>query len=285
MSKTTKRFMVLAILGAAATALCQPAAQAELEWKVLKNLDVKAAPLALAASADGRRMFILTPGEVYVYSVGEEAITDRIPVGKDFDRLAVLLQPDRLVLSSSAKKTLQVILLETVHKFDMSGLPFKGREDAPVTIAVFTEYQCPYCAQLEPLLHQVLEKYPNDIKLVMKHYLIPNHPFAKKASMAALAAARQGKFWEMHEKLYLAQRELNDAKIDAVAQEVGLDMERYTTDLNDPQAWALIVRDMNDGRRAEVRGTPTIFINGKLLNQRSLAGFEEAIEAELKKKK
>lgn len=285
MPKTMKRFMVLALLTVAATGFLPPAAQAELEWKVLKDLDLKATPLALAAAPDGRRMFILTPGEVCVYSVREEAITDRIPVGKDFDRIAVLLQPDRLVLSSSAKKTLQVILLETVHTFDMSGLPFKGREGAPVTIAVFTEYQCPYCAQLEPLLHQVLEKYPKDVKLVMKHYLIPNHPFAKKASMAALAAARQDKFWEMHEKLYAAQKELNDARIDAVAQEVGLDLERYHADLNDPQIWALIVRDMNDGRQAEVRGTPTIFINGKLLNQRSLAGFEEAIEAELQKKK
>jgi protein-disulfide isomerase len=131
----------------------------------------------------------------------------------------------------------------------------------------------------------VLEKYPNDVKLVMKHFLIQTHAFAKKASMAALAAARQGKFWEMHEKLYAAQKELNDAKIDAIAQDVGLDMERYKADLKDPAIWALIVRDMQDGRQAEVRGTPTIFINGKLLTQRSLAGFTEAIEAELKKKR
>jgi protein-disulfide isomerase len=103
--------------------------------------------------------------------------------------------------------------------------------------------------------------------------------------MATLAAARQNKFWEMHEKRYAAQKALNDARIDAVAREVGLNMERYTTDLNDPESWALIVRDMNDGRQAEVRGSPTIFINGKLLSQRSLAGFEEAIEAELQKKK
>jgi protein-disulfide isomerase len=89
----------------------------------------------------------------------------------------------------------------------------------------------------------------------------------------------------MHEKRYAAQTALNDARIDAVAREVGLNMERYTTDLNDPESWALIVRDMNDGRQAEVRGSPTIFINGKLLSQRSLAGFEEAIEAELQKKK
>jgi protein-disulfide isomerase len=89
----------------------------------------------------------------------------------------------------------------------------------------------------------------------------------------------------MHEKLYAAQKELNDAKIEAIAQETGLDMQRFNADLKDPAIWALIVRDMQDGRQAEVRGTPTIFINHKLLNQRSLAGFTEAIEAELKKKR
>ena len=131
----------------------------------------------------------------------------------------------------------------------------------------------------------MLEKYPNDVKLVMKHFPLPSHAFAKKASIVALAAARQGKFWEMHEKLYAAQKELNDAKIEAIAQEIGLDMQRFNADLKDPGIWSLIVRDMQDGRQAEVRGTPTIFINGKLLTQRSLPGFTEAIEAELKKKR
>jgi protein-disulfide isomerase len=138
---------------------------------------------------------------------------------------------------------------------------------------------------LEPLLRQVLEKYTNDVKVVMKHFPIQSHAFAKKASLAALAAARQGKFWEMHERLYTAQKELNDARIDAIAQEVGLDLERYNADLKDPAISSLIVRDMNDARKAEVRGTPTVFVNGKPLPQRNLQGFTEAIEAELKKKR
>ena len=131
----------------------------------------------------------------------------------------------------------------------------------------------------------MLEKYPNDVKLVMKHFPLPSHAFAKKASIASLAAARQGKFWEMHERLYAGQKELNDGKIEAIAREIGLDLERFNADLKDPAIWSLIARDMNDGRQAEVKGTPTIFINGRLLNQRSLPGFTEAIEAELKKKR
>jgi protein-disulfide isomerase len=248
-------------------------------------LDVKAAPLDVSSSADGKRLFILTPGEILVYSVQEDAITARIPVDREFDRIASLPAPDRLTISSSAKNTLQLILLETVHKIDVTGLPFKGLEDAPVTVAVFSDYQCPYCAGLEPLLQQVLEKYPKDVKLVLKHFPLQMHGFARKASTAALASARQGKFWEMHEKLFVNQKQLNDAKVEAIGQELGLDMLKFNTDLKDPAIVSLIDRDMQNGSQAEVRGTPTVFINGKPLNQRSLPGFVEAIEAELKKKK
>jgi protein-disulfide isomerase len=138
---------------------------------------------------------------------------------------------------------------------------------------------------LEPLLRQVLEKYPNDVKLVVKHFPLPMHVYARKAAIAALAAGRQGKFWEIHEKLFTNQKDLSDAKVEAIAQELGLNMEQFNKDLKDSAIASLIDRDINNGREANVQGTPTIFVSGKLLNQRSLQGFQEAIEAELKKKK
>jgi protein-disulfide isomerase len=138
---------------------------------------------------------------------------------------------------------------------------------------------------LEPLLRQVLEKYPNDVKLVVKHFPLPMHGYARKAAIAALAAAKQGKFWEIHEKLFANQKNLSDAKVEAIAGELGLDMEQFNRDLKDPAIASLIDKDMDDGRQANVQGTPTIFVNGKLLNQRSLQGFQQVIEAELKKKK
>ncbi len=111
------------------------------------------------------------------------------------------------------------------------------------------------------------------------------HPFARKAAIAALAAAKQGKFWEMHEKLYSNQRELSDTKIEAIAQELSLSIEQFDKDLKDPSIGSLIDRDINNGLQANVQGTPMIFVNGKLLNQRSFQGFQNAIEAELKKKR
>jgi len=131
----------------------------------------------------------------------------------------------------------------------------------------------------------VLEKYPKEVKLVVKQFPLPNHAFARKAAVAALAAGKQGKFWEVHEKLFANQRELNDTKVEGIARDLGLNMELFTQDLKDPAIGSLIDRDLNNGRQANVRGIPTIFVNGKLLNQRSIQGFQEAIEAELKKKK
>ena len=109
------------------------------------------------------------------------------------------------------------------------------------------------------------------------------HGYAKKAAIAALAAGKQGKFWEIHERLFANQNDLSDSKVEAIAGELSLDMEQFNKDLKDPAIASLIDRDMNNGNQANVRGTPTIFINGKLLNQRNY--LLQAIEAALKKKK
>jgi protein-disulfide isomerase len=89
----------------------------------------------------------------------------------------------------------------------------------------------------------------------------------------------------MHEKLFANQKQLSDAKVEEIAKELGLNMEQFDPDLKDPEMQARIDRDLKNGQQANVRGTPTIFLNGKQLNQRSLPGFQQAIDAELKKKK
>ena len=131
----------------------------------------------------------------------------------------------------------------------------------------------------------MLEKYPKDVKLVVKHFPLPMHSYARKAAIAALAAGKQGKFWEIHEKLFANQRDLSDAKVEAIVQDLGLNIEQFNQDLKDPSIASLIDRDMNNGRAAGVQGTPTIFVGGKLFNQRTLQAFQQAIEVELKKKK
>lgn len=117
------------------------AASADLEWTVRKELDLKAAPLDISASADGKWIFILTPGEVLVYSISEDRVLHRIPVHEAFDRLMYSVRNNILILTSLTENTLRIIQLEPIHEFDISGLPFKGPEHAPITIAVFSDYQ------------------------------------------------------------------------------------------------------------------------------------------------
>jgi protein-disulfide isomerase len=129
----------------------------------------------------------------------------------------------------------------------------------------------------------VLEKYPNQVKLVFKNFPLRNHKFAMQAAIAALAAEKQGKFWEFHDLLFKNYNHLNEQKVKEIAQQLNLDMEKFEKDRKDPQIRAMINKDLAEGNRVGVRGTPTIFINGRLLRNRSMGGFQESIEKALKK--
>ncbi len=134
-----------------------------------------------------------------------------------------------------------------------------------------------------PLLEQVLEKYPEEVKIVFKNFPLNNHKFAKKAATAALAAESQGKFWEFHDLLFKNYNRLNDRKIRDIAVKLGLDMVKFDKKTKDPLIQERISRDLREGNRADVRGTPTVFINGKRLRDRSLPGFQKVIDRELQK--
>jgi len=119
---------------------CLPlSSSADLDWRVTRQFSLKASPLDLAQSGDGKMLFILSPGEILVYS--EDKLVSSIPVEKEFDRLFYSEQDKSLIITSSSKRSLKAIQLEVLHKFDISGLPFKGAKDAPVLIAVFSDYQ------------------------------------------------------------------------------------------------------------------------------------------------
>lgn len=134
-----------------------------------------------------------------------------------------------------------------------------------------------------PVFEQVLEKYPEDVKVVFKNFPLRNHKFAMKAAVAALAAESQGKFWEFHDLLFENYNKLNDQKIQEIALAVGLNPEEYEKQKKDAAIERRVKQDLSDGRRAGVRGTPTIFINGIRLRDRSLKGFQAAIDKQLQK--
>lgn len=131
----------------------------------------------------------------------------------------------------------------------------------------------------------MLEKYPKEVKLVEKNFPLPMHKLSRTAAAAALAAHKQGRFWEYHHKIFENLSGLSETKFMDIAKELSLDLDKFGKDMNGPAVQGLISRDLAEGNQAGVHGTPTIFVNGKQLKDRSLHGFETIIETELRKKK
>ena len=116
-------------------------ASAELEWTFRKPIPLTSAPLDNAVSTDGQLLFMLSPGEIAVYSLTRNQTINTIPIDPDYDRISVSPKGNSLIVTSSAGKSMKIIDLEFIFQIDKSGLPLKGPADAPVTIAVFSDYQ------------------------------------------------------------------------------------------------------------------------------------------------
>jgi len=128
----------------------------------------------------------------------------------------------------------------------------------------------------------VLEKNPHTVRLVYKNFPLPRHRFSTQAAQAALAAHRMGKFWAYHDRLFENLGKLNEGKFVEIARELGLDEQKFKRTMTDPEIVNRVRQDAADGQRAGVRGTPTIFINGRLFkNNRTPAGFQTVIDREL----
>ncbi|MBK6528627.1 MAG: thioredoxin domain-containing protein [Deltaproteobacteria bacterium] len=144
-----------------------------------------------------------------------------------------------------------------------TGAPSHGPANAPVTLVEFSDYECPHCAHAIPIIRQVEHDFPGRLRVVHMNFPLSGHTHAMAAARAALAAGRQGKFWEMHELLFTNQRSLETADLNRYAQQLGLDMARFRADSASPEVEAAIQATRREGERLEISGTPTIFINGR----------------------
>jgi protein-disulfide isomerase len=250
------------------------------ELRQLSTLDFEKTPLQIAPSSDGRRLYVMTDDhQLQIYTLAGD-LQGQVVLDPQVDQF-VPLGPQHLLLQKSAQKQASIALIEISQNIDISAAPVLGDENAPVTIAVFDDFECPYCAQSVPLFKQVLDIYPGKVKLVFKNFPLSSHRNAQNAAITALAAQRQGKFWEMHDLLFANYNKLNPQKIDELAAEAGLDLDQLKKDRKDPQLSARIKQDIDEGTAAGVRGTPTVFVNGRLLPERSLNGFRQLIDDEL----
>jgi protein-disulfide isomerase len=162
--------------------------------------------------------------------------------------------------------------------------PVKGPADAAVTIIEFSDFQCPPCGESRALVKQVLATYPKDVKLVYKTLPLASiHPNAVGAAKAAVAAGKQGKFWEMHDVLYENQDALDADKLPDYAARIGLDVERWRRDAASSEVQQQIAADVREARDNGIDSTPTFIVNGKQLGDRSLDNFKQLIDAALKR--
>jgi protein-disulfide isomerase len=134
-----------------------------------------------------------------------------------------------------------------------------------------------------PLLQQVLEENPEKVKIVFKQFPLAMHKMARKSAAAALAANEQDKYWEYHDTLLENVSSLSDAKLQEIAESIGLDMEKFNRDIADVSIQKAITDDVRNGQQVGVRGTPTVFVNGKRMKSRSRQSFQQMIDAELRK--
>ncbi|MFH0804590.1 MAG: DsbA family protein [Patescibacteria group bacterium] len=158
--------------------------------------------------------------------------------------------------------------------------PYLGGVNAPITVVVFSDFQCPYCFQAFPVVRQIAELYQDQIKLIFRDFPITDsHPQAQKAAEAGKCAHQQGKFWEMHDKMFINQSDLSVEAIKKYAREVSLDGATFDSCLDSGQTAALVQRDLEDGITAGVDGTPTFFVNDrKFAGAVSLDSFRSIID-------
>ena len=257
--------------------------EGSVEWRQVQEWKIDGQPRAMARSLDGRLVCILTnKDQVLLYSPDGKKL-GKVRVDPGVDAIDIDPRGEQLYLVNKKTGTFTTLAMSFIYNdIDIAGSPSKGPDGAPVTIIVFTDFQCPYCIRLEPMLNAVFEKNKDKVKLVFKNFPLPMHPMAEPAHRAAWAAGQQGKFWEFHDRLF-ASPKLSDEVIAATAKDLGLDMPRFKADMDSTAAKGRIAKDIVDGEKAQVTGTPTVFINGHKPPQRTQEFYQRMIDEEIGK--
>ncbi len=157
-------------------------------------------------------------------------------------------------------------ILDSPVSIPVSGAPSIGPQKAQITLVEFSDFQCPYCVAAFPEIKSILQAYPTQVRLIFKEFPLEIHSQADLAAAAAIAAQKQGKFWAMHDAMFAHHDDLSRKTILGLAKDNGLNMDRFESDIDSTAVRETVVRDVQDGDRAGVEGTPTIFVNGQRYN-------------------
>jgi protein-disulfide isomerase len=164
--------------------------------------------------------------------------------------------------------------------------PSRGVTGAPVTIVEFEDFQCPFCKKVHDTVEQVLVRYKDKVRIVHRDFPLESlHPAAWKAHEAARCAEKQGKFWQYRDVLYANAPHATPEELSKYAGQVGIDVPAFRQCLDSGESKAIVKRDEDEGNRLGIEGTPTFFINGRLLSgEHPEADFARIIDGELSKR-
>jgi protein-disulfide isomerase len=178
---------------------------------------------------------------------------------------------------------LQDELANTPVALKLAGAPARGPESARLTIVEFSDFQCPFCRSGATALTEIAKAFPNDVRLVFKQFPLEFHSEAAFAAEASLAAQAQGKFWEMHDRIFANPRSLTEPNMVAWAKELGMDVPRFSSDLKSHKYQNTVQTETREGLDAGVQGTPTVFLNGRLYRGSvTVDQLKPAVEAALR---
>lgn len=152
---------------------------------------------------------------------------------------------------------------DKVKNVPIDGSPTKGPEGAPITIVEFADFQCPHCGEFAPAIEKLVDAHKTDVRFAYKFYVLGKFPNSENAARAAIAAGKQGKFWEMHHAIFANQQQLDQQGLDGLAKSVGVDVARMHADMQLPETAERIAKDRKLGEDLRIEGTPTIYINGR----------------------
>ncbi|CAN5594068.1 hypothetical protein BH18ACI3_BH18ACI3_16030 [soil metagenome] len=217
-------------------------------------------------------------------SVIAAEITNKLIDFSDAEREAVVSTFQSSLFKKYAVKLLFKEAEPFVQNISTDDDPSQGKLNAPVTVVMFSDFQCSACGAAHPVLKRVLVEYGDKIRLVVRDYpLTTIHENAFQAALAANAANAQGKFFEYIELLYRNQNALDDASLKKYAADLGLNVKQFELDLSSEKTAAEVRKDMADGSGYGIQETPTIFVNGVKVRRLSAEGIKAAIENAQKK--
>ena len=267
-------------LSCTAQAAMQSGSNGSLNWRAELSWPIPAKPIDIAQSLDNKRVFILGDDAcIYIFEPNGRQLGS-MPVDPNINAIDISARGDLLFVTNTKDNTYNALSISFNQNIDITGAPVRGKIDAPVTLVLFSDFECPWCGRLEPTLDQLLKQNKDKLRIVFKHMPLAMHDYAQPAALAAIAAQRQGKFWEMHDALFLV-KDWNDSVVEKTAQSIGLNMEKFHADLASPETQAQLAKDARDAQEADISATPSLYINTKPVRDRSLSAMQKMVDEAL----